>query len=419
MASALTSAHLFAACGSPGLASSIKLDRTVRIGDGSFGNLFSARWKGKAEGRKQRIAVKEVNASRLSEKARRQLHREIELHLETKHRYILSCHGAYFVQEEEDTFVHLVLERAAGDLGTALRVGAGPAVAKIAPHLVRQLLCALAHLHDVCCVVHSDVKPSNVLLALSGEVRLCDLGAAARLDGCCAGGRSTLVGSPAYSAPEVVAIAHLGLEIYGARYSFPADVFSVGVLLVELLTGGATMPFSSDPSEPNAQPSAICFRPPHLEPASAFDRPGARSLVLRLLSKQPFLRPTCAEALEEFGTFFSGDAAADAAAGGDEATLVTADACEHTPRLSAAEEAALRRCLESLARGDGDQEDLEASMAPDEPDDFAAEHVLLSPPPPPAPADCATDSSSTSDDASPMSLPSWTSSMVDANSPEP
>ena len=54
--------------------------------------------------------MKEVNASRLSEKARRQLHREIELHLETKHRYILSCHGAYFVQEEEDTFVHLVLD---------------------------------------------------------------------------------------------------------------------------------------------------------------------------------------------------------------------------------------------------------------------------------------------------------------------
>mgnify|MGYP001219588502 CR=1 FL=1 len=92
-----------------------------------------------------------------------------------------------------------------------------------------------------------------------------DLGAAARVHN---GGRSTLVGSPAYTAPEVVAIAHLGLDISsGATYNFSVDVWSAGIVLVEMLTAGNTLPFPSAPRDPSAQPAAICFKPPNLEPS--------------------------------------------------------------------------------------------------------------------------------------------------------
>jgi len=161
----------------------------------------------------------------------------------------------------------------------------------LAWRLVVQLLRALAHLHEQD-IVHSDLKPSNLLLSHDGHLKLCDLGAAARV---AVRGRTTLVGSPAYLAPEVVAIDHLGLEPGGATYGTPSDIWSVGVLLVEMLSGGR-LPFPAVPRDPAAQPAAVCFRPPILEPTSAFPAP-ARSLVMRLLAKQGYLRPSAEEAL--------------------------------------------------------------------------------------------------------------------------
>ena len=112
-----------------------------------------------------------------------------------EYEHILRCWGAYEVRHSQ--LVHLVLARAAGDLGSAMRYGAASAVKVLAPRLLAELLRALAHLHDECSIVHADVKPSNCLLTTHGALQLCDLGGAARIDGN-RGGRTTLVGSPAY-----------------------------------------------------------------------------------------------------------------------------------------------------------------------------------------------------------------------------
>ena len=124
-----------------------------------------------------------------------------------------------------------------------------------------EVVCILAHLFGQR-VLYRDFKPSNLLLDGDGTLQLCDLGAAARVPG---HGRSTLVGSPAYLAPEAVAITHLALQQCGAGYSTPADVWSAGIVLVELLSGSLAFPAS--PLDAAAQPSAILFRPPALEPA--------------------------------------------------------------------------------------------------------------------------------------------------------
>ena len=103
--------------------------------------------------------------------------------------------------------------------------------------ITHEVLTALAHAHarDI---VHRDVKPSNVLFAADGTVRLIDFGVAARSDpargGACHGlpadWTEDRVGTLPYAAPESV--------LAPASPATPAqDVYSVGVMSFEMLTG--------------------------------------------------------------------------------------------------------------------------------------------------------------------------------------
>ncbi|RMG17657.1 MAG: serine/threonine protein kinase [Planctomycetota bacterium] len=97
-----------------------------------------------------------------------------------------------------------------------------------AAELVRQLAAALAHAHARG-VVHRDVKPSNVLVeAGTGRLRLSDFGLARHLLASNLTQSGDLLGTPAYMAPE---------QFRTARVDERADVYALGVILYEALTG--------------------------------------------------------------------------------------------------------------------------------------------------------------------------------------
>ncbi|HVO80412.1 MAG TPA: serine/threonine-protein kinase [Terriglobales bacterium] len=91
-----------------------------------------------------------------------------------------------------------------------------------------------AHQHAV---IHRDLKPSNILVKPDGTVRLLDFGIAKQLEGLDVPADQTLTGlrlmTPAYAAPE---------QIRGDRVGIHIDVYSLGVILFELLTG--KLPFN-------------------------------------------------------------------------------------------------------------------------------------------------------------------------------
>lgn len=99
-------------------------------------------------------------------------------------------------------------------------------------HIMDQVLGALSHAHAHG-LVHRDVKPGNIFVALDGRVKLTDFGIAKII------GQENLevtrmgLGSPSYMAPEQI----LGDEIDGRT-----DVYAAGIVLYQLLTG--KMPFS-------------------------------------------------------------------------------------------------------------------------------------------------------------------------------
>ncbi|MEU1126316.1 protein kinase [Streptomyces sp. NPDC005899] len=148
-------------------------------------------------------------------------------------------------------------------------------------HAVRTLGAGLGEaLHAVHAhgLIHRDVKPSNVLLALDGP-RLIDFGIARAL-GATVSLTSTgvSVGSPGYMAPEQIR----GLDISGA-----ADVFSLGAVLAYAATGNA--PFPGDSS------AVLLYKVVHEEPELGDLEGELRSLVAECLAKNPADRPAPAE----------------------------------------------------------------------------------------------------------------------------
>jgi serine/threonine-protein kinase len=146
---------------------------------------------------------------------------------------------------------------------------------------MEQIASALEHVHSKGWL-HKDIKPENVLVNRASEARLIDFGLAARIGGMLSGllgRRGPPAGTLSYIAPE---------QIMNKSLSIQTDIYSLGVMLYEGLTGRT--PFKG--SNPNALLIAhIQEVPPN---PSAFNKnvtPEADRLVLRMLAKKQSDRP--------------------------------------------------------------------------------------------------------------------------------
>ncbi len=130
----------------------------------------------------------------------------------------------------EDSF-YIVMEYVEGQgLDARIRAEGPMPLADVAP-LIAQIASALDHLHARG-IVHRDVKPGNVLVAEDGRVKITDFGIA-RSDDPAHTLETEVYGTPYYMAPE---------QIQGKPVDARTDVFALGVVLYELLTGCRPFP---------------------------------------------------------------------------------------------------------------------------------------------------------------------------------
>ena len=162
-------------------------------------------------------------------------------------------------------------------LAQYLRANGPPPVGEAAA-LVRKLALALEEAHR-CDVIHRDVKPSNVMLNRQREPILMDFGLARRVTEQTRLTRSrAMIGTPVYMAPE-----HVSGES-GGLFDPAADVYSLGVVLYELLTGRP--PFDG-PNEAVVFAQILTQTPP---PPSALRPdldPRLEAVCLRAMSRDP------------------------------------------------------------------------------------------------------------------------------------
>lgn len=134
---------------------------------------------------------------------------------------------------QTDGLSYIVMKHvAAGTLKARL---GNPMMPEAALEILRQIAAALDHAHDQG-ILHRDVKPGNILIDEKGWVYLSDFGLAKMVEGSVQlTGSGVGVGTPAYMSPE----QGQGLAVDGST-----DVYSLGVVLYEMLTG--RVPFEAE-----------------------------------------------------------------------------------------------------------------------------------------------------------------------------
>jgi tetratricopeptide (TPR) repeat protein len=228
------------------------------IGRGGFGVV----WEARDLKLKRAVAFKALRAVGAPERAEARLLEEAEAAARLAHPNIVTVYDAGVCEHGP----YLVLEHLRGE-SLATRLGAGPLPVHEALRVAVEVSRAAAHAHAHG-VVHRDLTPRNVFLCGDGRVKVLDFGLARVFGTKRVGG-----GTPGYMAPE---------QARGAPEDERSDVFALGALLYQMLTG--ELPFPPDSDRKLLPPS----RPAALEVPEA---PALTALLERMLAKDPVRRP--------------------------------------------------------------------------------------------------------------------------------
>ena len=220
--------------------------RIIRaIGEGGMGVVFLA--ERDDETFEKQVAIKVARPGALSESAMRRFRQERQIIATLEHAYIARLLDG---GTTSDGLPYFVLEYVDGvPIDAWCESNQLSARDRIQLFLLVCSAVEYAHAHGV---VHRDLKPHNILVTRDGTPRLLDFGIAAELGaGADTGSMTAAMMTPEYASPE---------QIRGEAASPSIDVYTLGVLLHRLLSGGS--PYRVRTDAPHELARAICEQEP-------------------------------------------------------------------------------------------------------------------------------------------------------------
>ncbi len=226
------------------------------------------------------VAVKVFASGTAVDDARRRT--EATMLARLSHPHLVSLHDAHLASDGDTTPTFLVMELVDGeDLRT--RLERGPLPAEEAVEVAVGIAEALVVVHDAG-MVHRDLKPGNILLADASVpggrqvVKLADFGIAHLVGSERITTIGTVIGTAGYLSPE---------QIFGGEPGPAADIYSLGLVVLEALTGAREYPGS-----PVEAVAARAARDPHIPSSLPEDW---RGLLGAMTTRDAALRPTALE----------------------------------------------------------------------------------------------------------------------------
>jgi serine/threonine-protein kinase len=183
----------------------------------------------------RRVAIKTIHKSLLNTDMGREMLARFRTEAQAVGRLTHPNIVNIFEFDQDQGTPYFVMEFVEGkDLKTVVKEGKLFSTEEIV-QTIDPILQALAYTHELG-IVHRDIKPANVFITSKGVVKLADFGIA-RVDNSEMTQIGTVLGTPSYMSPE---------QCIGSAVDARSDLFSVGVMLYELLTG--QKPFRGDQS---------------------------------------------------------------------------------------------------------------------------------------------------------------------------
>ena len=262
-----------------------------RVGIGGMGTVYEA-----VQSRPRRnVALKLLRVGLVAPEARRRFEQESEILGRLRHRAIAEIYEAGTYESEFGPIPFFVLEFIEHARTISAWVDEGRLEARAVIGLVIEICEAVQHAHEQH-VIHRDIKPSNILIGLDGRPRLIDFGVARATDHdsrrvTLATAVGELVGTLHYMSPEQCAFD-------GRNVDARTDVYSLGVVLYELLAG--RLPYPVERVAPAMVPELVRSHVP-TPPLRGTTRrwPDLDAVVLTALEKRPCDRYATATAFAD------------------------------------------------------------------------------------------------------------------------
>jgi serine/threonine protein kinase len=192
---------------------------------------------------------------------------------------------------EEDGLYYITMELVEGKSLQAL-IDAGHAFPLPRVLRIMEQACSALHFAHERNVVHRDIKPANLMLTPDDTVKVTDFGTAKILQFGTVQQTAHVMGTPSYMSPE---------QVKGRAVDGRSDIFSLGVLLYEMITGEKPFPGQSITTVIYKIVNEEPVPPNQLNPSI---HPGISAVVMKALSKEPETRyQTCREMLESLRNY--------------------------------------------------------------------------------------------------------------------